>query len=69
VKRKALRACVKEIRELQGDIEGAHSRLDDLYESVLQAIAKGDVKSLGHAQWLAREAVAAGELVPERWCG
>lgn len=55
---------IKEIETLQFDDEVAHGREDDLYEDVLEAIAKGDP----NAKELAEAVLKTKELKFSRWC-
>ena len=56
-------ARVEEIENISGDSEVAHSREDDLWRDVLQAIADG----APNARKLAREALRTEDISFARW--
>lgn len=59
-----VRIRVKEIANLAGDDEAAHSTEDKLYVDVLTAIASG----MPQARRMAEMALDARSLKFERWC-
>lgn len=60
----AVRARVEDIRASAGDDEAAHGMEDQLFESVLRAVADGHPQSVA----MAKAALRSLELDFERWC-
>ena len=60
-----VRKEIENIRAMQGDPEGAHSREDDLYLQLLTAIANGKCEN---PALCAKIAIQTQELDFARWC-
>jgi hypothetical protein len=60
-----IRKKVQRIKDMRGDPEAAHGAEDSLYQSLLEAIADGQVENPAEA---AKEALYAQNIEFPRWC-